>query len=65
MEATISYRVRVPLRELEYGVYGDLIMVYPKPYSIYVRGDYRCWVAIKELKARYYTKETLLSSIYQ
>ena len=23
---------------LEYGVYGDLIIIYPKPYSIYLRG---------------------------
>ena len=23
---------------MEYGVYGDLIVIYPKPYSIYLRG---------------------------
>ena len=23
---------------VEYGAYGDLIMIYPKPYSIYLRG---------------------------
>ena len=23
---------------IEYGVYGDLIIIYPKPYSIYLRG---------------------------
>ena len=28
----------VPLNYIEYGVYGDLIMMYPKPYSIYLRG---------------------------
>ena len=28
----------VPLDEIEYGVYGDLTPVYPKPYSIYLRG---------------------------
>ena len=29
----------VPLnKEIEYGVYGDLITIYPKPYSIYSRG---------------------------
>ena len=28
----------VPLKQIEYWVYGDLIIVYPKPYSIYLRG---------------------------
>ena len=28
----------VPLKQIEYGVYGDLIIVYPKPDSIYLRG---------------------------
>ena len=28
----------VPLKYIEYGVYGDLIIIYPKPYSIYLRG---------------------------
>ena len=29
----------VPYKLIEYGVYGDLlIIVYPKPYSIYLRG---------------------------
>ena len=28
----------VPLKQIEYGVYGDLITTYPKPYSIYLRG---------------------------
>ena len=23
----------VPLKQIEYGLYGDLIMIYPKPYS--------------------------------
>ena len=27
----------VPLTWIEYGVYGDLITIYPKPYSIYLR----------------------------
>ena len=30
-----------PLNEMEYGVYGDLIIIYPKPYSIYLRGTIR------------------------
>ena len=30
-------RVFLP-ENLEYGVYGDLIVIYPKPYSIYSRG---------------------------
>ena len=28
----------VPLKYIEYGLYGDLIIVYPKPYSIYLSG---------------------------
>ena len=28
----------VPLKWRENGVYGDLIIIYPKPYSIYLRG---------------------------
>ena len=31
-------RVVVPLESIEYGVYGDLIMICPKPYSIYLGG---------------------------
>ena len=30
---------RVPLTQIEYGVYGDLIIIYPKLYSFYVRGN--------------------------
>ena len=30
--------VVVPLKYIEYGVYGDLIRIYSKPYSIYLRG---------------------------
>ena len=28
----------VPLKYIEYGVYGKLIIIYPKPYSIYLWG---------------------------
>ena len=28
----------IPLKQIEYGVYGDLIATYPKPHSMYVRG---------------------------
>ena len=28
---------------MEYGVYGDLIIIYPKPYFIYLRGTRRFW----------------------
>ena len=28
----------VSLKGIEYGVYGDLFIIYPKPYSIYLRG---------------------------
>ena len=30
--------VIVPLKQMKYAVYGDLIRIYPKPYSIYLRG---------------------------
>ena len=38
-EKTLSEFI-VPLKQIEYGVYGNLIMIYPKPYYIYL-GDYR------------------------
>ena len=28
----------VPLEQLEYGVYGDLTILYPEPCSVYLRG---------------------------
>ena len=28
----------VPLKYIEDGVYGDLLITYPEPYSIYIRG---------------------------
>ena len=28
----------VPLKSIEYGVYGDLVIIYPKPYSVYLQG---------------------------
>ena len=31
-------KYRVPLTQIEYGVYGDLTIVYPKPDSICLRG---------------------------
>ena len=27
-----------PLKKVEYGVYGHLVIIYGKPYSIYLRG---------------------------
>ena len=27
-------------KQIEYGVYGDLILIYPKPYSSYLTGHY-------------------------
>ena len=33
--------VIVPLKQIEYGVDGDLIRTYPKPHSIYLRGTIR------------------------
>ena len=32
---------RVLLKWIEYGVHGDLIIIYPKPYSVYLRGTIR------------------------
>ena len=29
----------VPLKQIEYGVDGDFIVIYPKPYFIYLRGS--------------------------
>ena len=29
---------RVPLKWIEHGAYGDLTIIYPRPYSIYLRG---------------------------
>ena len=37
-----------PLRQLEYRVYGDLVIIYPKPYSIYLRGTIRFRVRFQE-----------------
>ena len=33
-----NFRVYSPLESIEYGVYGDLNIIYPKTYSIYLRG---------------------------
>ena len=30
--------VIVPLKWIEHGVYGDLIIIYPRPYSMYFKG---------------------------
>ena len=32
----------VPLKQIEYGVYGDLSIKYPKLYAIYLRGTIEC-----------------------
>ena len=29
----------VPLKSIEYGLYGDLVIVYPESYSIYLIGN--------------------------
>ena len=39
----MTYGFIVLLKLTEYGVYGDLSIIYPKPYSIYLMGDYRVW----------------------
>ena len=30
--------IAILIKYLEYGVYGDLIIIYPKPYSTYMKG---------------------------
>ena len=40
-EASFFYYSIVPLKKIEYGVYGGLIMTYRKPRSIYLRGTIR------------------------
>ena len=39
----------VPLKQIEYGVYGDPVTIYPKSYSIYLRGtiniSHHVWAA--------------------
>ena len=41
----------VPLKSIEYGAYGDLIIIYPKPCSIYLRGTLRvgCWTMLSSI----------------
>ena len=34
----LEIQVIVPLQKIEYGVYGDVIIIHPKPFSIYLRG---------------------------
>ena len=34
----LSSKYILPLKYAEYGVYADLITIYPKPYSIHLRG---------------------------
>ena len=38
----LGWGLIVPLKKIEHGLYGDLIMIYPKPYSIYAKGG--LWV---------------------
>ena len=34
------FKTKVPLRYIEYGVYGDLVRTYPKPTFYLFKGDY-------------------------
>ena len=41
--ACICYRAflnKVPLKSREHGIYGDLIVIYPKAYYVYLWGNY-------------------------
>ena len=42
MEKNVEHEIErgVMIQEFIYGVYGDLKIIYPKPYSIYLRGDH-------------------------
>ena len=33
--------VLIPLKQIEYGAYGNLVIIYPNPYSIYLWGILR------------------------
>ena len=35
----LSRAYSLPQVDIEYGVYGDLIIIFPKPYSVYLRGN--------------------------
>ena len=37
---------------IEYGVYGDLIIIYPQPYSIYLRGTIKLRIEVGQLLAQ-------------
>ena len=39
----------VPLKQIEYGVHRDLIIILPKPYSIYVRGTIEVAIKVEEV----------------
>ena len=43
---------------MEYGVHGNLIVIYPKPYSIYLRGTIRV-LTVKGMKHGISTVEAL------
>ena len=40
-QLTATRQVGLNIREIEYWVYGDLILIYPKPYSIHQSGTIR------------------------
>ena len=39
---------------MEYGIYGDLILICPKPYSIYLRGEYTFYASLCALEALFW-----------
>ena len=52
----LGFRVIVPLKWIEYGVYGSLVIIFPKPYSIFLRGLYvfkGCSVFFESLGLRF------------
>ena len=46
-----TYQHIVPLKKIEYGIYGETIKTYPKPYSIYLGGTI-VWAAMDEQDPR-------------
>ena len=51
----------VPLELIEYGVYGDLTIIYPKPHSIHLRGTIS--LNLKPEPPTHYTKDIFTLAI--
>ena len=45
----ITSKLIVPIKQIEDGIYGDLIIIYPEPYSIYLGGGYKRYPLLVQL----------------